>query len=689
MFKKILTLLVLPLGLFILNILVVYPLFKGGYTSQMGSIETAFIADAKFIYEHFPHLSWNPLWYLGFPFHLSYTPFLPYLLAFLHYLVPSLSFTDFYRIIIGLFYALTPVTLYFFVRYLTKKTLVAFISALAFSILPSFVYVIESVRGIGEQFGFLPWRLVVFAIFGEGPHTVSLAFIPLAALAFLYALKNPSLKTNILAAILAALVGLINWIGLVSLVVIFMVILISELILGEAKKKFKNALLIFLITYGLLAFWFNFSFLKSSLGFGYGGQGEPEIFANFIRFWPIFPFLISLAVVGILSVFGKKEKLQALCISSLWFLAFGFVIFAWYYLGRAFLPQGPRYLPELEIGFCLLLGLAISYIVRKIPPVLAFIFVLLVLFLMGYFSRGIFQNSQPLLAKNPDIENTYEYKIAKWLSENTHGERVYLTGSGAFWLNTFTDVPQVRGAADSASTHPWWAHANYQINTSENAPKGQEGYLSTLWLRALNVSYIVVNYAHSQDAFRDYRNPEKFEGILEKVYDNNQGDIVYKVPLKNPSLSQVVDKNGLETLKKPYNAVDLSKVEAYVDWIDEKAKKVEWQWLNNQEAKIRANVGENELVSVQITYDKGWRAYQNGRRLKIKKDVLGNLVVEPRKLGEQEIYLKHKKTWDIWLGYLITILTFGLILRYKRKPEKKIISSKKTKDTEEEEDRNA
>lgn len=681
----------IPLGLLILNILVVYPLFKGGYTAQMGSIETAFLADAKFIYEHFPKLSWNPLWYLGFPFHLVYTPFLPYLLAFVHYLNPNLDFSTIYRFVSGLFYVLTPVTLYFFIKCLTKKTLPAVFAALAFSLLPSFVYLIESVRGIGEQFNFLPWRLLVLSVYGEGPHTVSLAFIPLAGLSFLSALKKPSFRANLLTALTVALVGLINWIGLVALVIILTVILVSELILGEAKRKFKNAVLICLISYGLLAFWFNFSFLKASLGFGYAGQGEPEILANFVRFWPVWPFLLSLAVVGILGAFGNKPQLQSLCIFLLWFLIFGFVIFAWYYLGKAFLPQGPRYLVELEIGFCLLLGLAISHIYRKIPRFFSPVFLIFALALMGYFSKGIFKNAWSILSKNPNIEKTYEYQIAKWLSENTKGERVYLTGSGAFWLNTFSNTPQVRGAADPASTHPWWAHATYQINTSENAPKGKEGYLATLWLRALNVSYIVINYPHSQDAYRDYRNPEKFEGILEKIYDDQKGNIVYKVPLKNPSLAQVVDKSKFEALKKPYNAVDLLSIEAYIDWVDEKAKEADWQWLNNQEGKIRANVEENELISVQITYDKGWKAFANNQKLKTKKDVLGNLVIEPKKLGEQEIYLKHGKTWDIWLGYLITISTLGLIIHNRKKLKSQAIPSFsiKEKASEAEEDKNA
>ena len=42
----------------------------------MASIEGAFIGLARYIRDHFPHLTWMPLWYGGIPFPDSYPPLL-------------------------------------------------------------------------------------------------------------------------------------------------------------------------------------------------------------------------------------------------------------------------------------------------------------------------------------------------------------------------------------------------------------------------------------------------------------------------------------------------------------------------------------------------------------------------------------------------------------------------------------
>ncbi|TET95319.1 MAG: hypothetical protein E3J29_07050 [Dehalococcoidia bacterium] len=83
--------LAVSLGLALLNAVVVLPLFAGEYTQYMGSIEAARLSEARFINENWPYVGWNPLWYLGAPFHLFYTPLRPYLAAALAKLPLGLS----------------------------------------------------------------------------------------------------------------------------------------------------------------------------------------------------------------------------------------------------------------------------------------------------------------------------------------------------------------------------------------------------------------------------------------------------------------------------------------------------------------------------------------------------------------------------------------------------------------------
>jgi uncharacterized membrane protein YfhO len=48
---------------------------------------------------------------------------------------------------------------------------------------------------------------------------------------------------------------------------------------------------------------------------------------------------------------------------------------------------------------------------------------------------------------------------------------------------------------------------------------------------------------------------------------------------------------------------------------------------------------EGEVVSTQISYDRGWHATANGKRVKIRRDGLGLMVIEPDAAGPSQIDL--------------------------------------------------
>src|SRR5207253_42929 len=79
-----------------------------------GSIEAAYITDARFIVDHFPDLSWNPFWYLGFPFEWFYTPLLPALVALLGKVIGDVPAA--YRVVAASGLALGPAALYLAAR---------------------------------------------------------------------------------------------------------------------------------------------------------------------------------------------------------------------------------------------------------------------------------------------------------------------------------------------------------------------------------------------------------------------------------------------------------------------------------------------------------------------------------------------------------------------------------------------
>src|ERR1700757_4455735 len=63
---------------FLFAAVLIRPYFKVKYTDKWASIESTFIADARFLVAHWPHPQWQPLWYAGTRFDYIYPPMLRY-----------------------------------------------------------------------------------------------------------------------------------------------------------------------------------------------------------------------------------------------------------------------------------------------------------------------------------------------------------------------------------------------------------------------------------------------------------------------------------------------------------------------------------------------------------------------------------------------------------------------------------
>jgi len=279
--------------------------------------------------------------------------------------------------------------------------------------------------------------------------------------------------------------------------------------------------------------------------------------------------------------------------------------------------------------------------------------------------------TESLEATGRKLEDTAEFKVAKWLQDNTpDGTRVVAPGNYGFFLNYFVNVPQLRGALYQSSTHEWPDHIYYQLTN------GKDAQISAAWLKIGNISNLVYTTGASAEVYKDYKVPaEKFDSILRRAEEKN-GDIYYQVPLKNPVLAKLVDLAPLENLKKPFNAIDEEPIFSYLSWIEEKSdSKLELQKIANNKYKISGNVEQGEGILVQITHDAGWDTQckapaegeaRQGRqsakcKVKIKKDPLGFILLEPKTAGEQEILLQHGFSLQVWFGWLVTAATIGIL----------------------------
>lgn len=661
-------------GLVILPVLIaysvywqIYPLFGGEFTQQLGSIEVSYISMGSFLSRFYPHLSWQPLWYFGYPFYLLYTPFLPFLEWGAHVFL-GFSESHAYRFFTAAAYVLVPVTLYFLIFTITKDKLAGLLTALFYATVPShlgyfFPVITEDKLGVLLE----PRRFAILVRWGEGPHTVALLFAPLAALFFYFYIERGRFRDQILGSLFSALVALTNAVALWGVGTLFFAILVEAYAKGAVKVKTIGERLIRfgLLIAGLSAFWYHPAFVGE---FFSEGSGTVNVWLSFFP-WNILGLIILLALY-ILILRGFLKKTRLVITSLTWFLLMFIFVYIYYASGEdrlELVPQVLRLNTEADMALAMLVGslyaLGANYLGKKglvfrFGGLFVGVVVVTALFYRNFeLAKVLPQFTVPLEATGKSLADTPEYRVAKKLESLAGaGERVFAPGNYSFFLNYFTNVAQVRGGLFQSSIDPWPDHIYYQV------ANGESSEISLALLKIANVSYLVYTSGASGEPFKDYKvSSEKFDRVLKRV-EEEKGDIYYEVPLVDSSLAKVVDKK-LMSIQTPRNAIDEKPLYLYTDLIEENPGKAKLSLIDNRTYKIEADTSADELILVQMSYHKGWKAYDNeGRRLTIFSDPLGFLVIDPLRTGEIKITLRHDTIMSQYLGYVVSMVTFALLL---------------------------
>ncbi|MFZ5392035.1 MAG: hypothetical protein ACOZAR_02460 [Patescibacteria group bacterium] len=665
--------------LLVISGLLVYPLLLPGYSRFIENIEGAHLVNARYILEHFG-ASWNNLWYFGFPVHLTYPPFVPYLIALVSYLF-KLDVSYSYRLIVAFFVWLTPLSIYLFTYYLNNKKTTAFLAALMYILLPSVAYLfIPQIAGGPSIAGYPPYHWIVFSQFGEGPHLVSLFFAPLAVLFFIKSFRSPDIKNYILAAIFIALTGLSNLFGAYALIVIIVLVVLGKFAIYTFNFNYRRLFFIGLFAYGLTAFSYDFNFVQSILQSSYI---HPE---NSIHLPPMLVvFLVVLFGILPLALF-LRHKMMGSDNSFRWFLigAWTFIFLAvgavYYHTGFSLFSQPNRYLVEGQMGFVILLAMfltrLLSHILTQYSGVKKYtlytitkiaIFVLILVISYGYISRPYF------IAQPNQMNHSSEYEIATWLNKNidlSTGDRVYLTGTPAFWLNVFSDVPQIRGGADNAQPNPWWADASYQIN------KGEDPQLLKSWLKILNIKYILVNYPESGTHYVDYENYERFADfdLVTKFADG--GFKLFNSPGYSPSLFNIIDPSSNPFYGRIDSKSNSEAINAFAKMIpDQKDDRLSYQIIDSDKYQVKfSNLKTNEKIIFKMNFDDRLQAVdQDGKTVKIESIGPNFVAITPNNLENSTITFTYGSNNSFMLGAGITIVTIVLLLWLLKTRQKKLI----------------
>jgi hypothetical protein len=249
-------------------------------------------------------------------------------------------------------------------------------------------------------------------------------------------------------------------------------------------------------------------------------------------------------------------------------------------------------------------------------------------------------------------ESTGEYRAARWIAAQNPGGRVLASGGLRFRLNSWFDLPQVGGAFESGVRNRHPVHFAYQIRTGLGSRPDREAADAILQMKALGVEYVVIHGPQSDEHYRDYTNPAKFEGVLPKVHA--EGDTwIYRVPFR-----------GIAHLVRPEEQPEgahRDRLHSYVAALDDTARpRLDARWRSPSQLEVTGPVPDGYQVAAAVTWDSGWEAKQDGTALEVTANKLGFLVASPRPSANSTIFFEYRGTPEqraaavlslaVWIG---------------------------------------
>ena len=210
---------------------------------------------------------------------------------------------------------------------------------------------------------------------------------------------------------------------------------------------------------------------------------------------------------------------------------FGITALGRYWFRLSLVPQPERYHLEMDMAFWVALAFLAWPWVARIPRRAAWgvgiAAALACVPVVMHQRRAAREWGKPI-----DIRTTIEYKTAKWLEANMPGQRVFAPGTIGFWLNAFSDTPELAGGFDNGIVNPMLPHVIYQEYAGDKQQVGID------LLKAYGCDAVIGGGKESAEFYHPYAHAEKFLGLTELWRE--RGDVIYDVPRRSRSLAHVM-----------------------------------------------------------------------------------------------------------------------------------------------------
>ena len=633
-------------SLVVLNLLVVAPFLTMDFSSQPWNNDYTYIGMSRMFRDR--PWSWNSLQYGGAPFRYLYPPLFHIIVS----LLPVGSLGRAYHLVSGAGYALGPAAFYIAALQLFRSRRLAAALALVESCSPTVLYyVLPAFSGFAGSYRHGPWNFVALIASNESAHTLSLALV-------LLVLAAAWRDRWTVASLGAAAVFLLNWAGIIGLLMVLAAVGVArsrELGFGQAVLR---VLCVAGIGYGLAAFWISPDCIYTTklLDRVVLRHIQPSTPWNRVT-WMV---LAGAAVVIAVSLWPRIKPAAAFALALL--AISGAVVISYSTTGNYLLPLPHRYIQEFNVGLVLATGCLAAAAWQWWRPLGVLVLALSALpaipFLTGAWTVG---------QRSLDPRTTSAFQVADWLAHNAGSSRVLVAGELEGALNIWANIPQVSGSAQGVSNYLIPA-AHRQITLGCGEPQSA-AHIAELWLRALDVRYLVVQGPASAEHFHWIVQPERF-AAWPVAWTNGAGDTIYRLPPPDGQQAVVVDLAQMQRLPRLRATDDAQFLEAYVAWARGK-REAHIRWLSPDRAELRAATGANEAVLIKVNHDAGWMSSQGA----IGQDPIGFLLVKGVSRGP--VSLRFGASWSAWLGRAITAATI-LLLLFSLPPLKSLVGQAST-----------
>lgn len=608
------------------------------------------------------HATWWPYWDGGMPFEFTYAPLVPAMVA-AWAAIRGIPHTIAFNAITAALYCLAPVTLFAMAWILSRSPGYSFLAALLYSLTSPSQLLVPDEASI-KSFWFAR-RLYLVGWWDDTPHLAALTLLPLIVLFLWLSLRHRRLIHYSVAAILIGLAALASAFGPV-LAIIAVLCVVAVHPRRDYARNFALTISIGAFGYALAAAFLPPS-LVAAMRSSSEGLTEPPT-------WTVGSLTaLALLVLGWIVLWRCLDRWNAgvwLRFLALFACVMSAVPILAIHLHRRFLPQPGRYQLEMEMALSLLLIFGAKPWLERAPTSVrrAVLFLILALAAEQIVSHRDY--AKKLLYRG-DPAQSIEYRAALWTAQNLPGVRVMMPGTLAQWANAFTEIEQYSGGSWSVARNSMQLRGLAAIfNGGDTAEK--DARVSLAWLKAFGVGAVGVSGPGSQEFWKPYAHPSKFEGVLPAIW-RDSGVTFYRIPQRSSSFAHAVTETAL-VRTAPSSPSDVDSIESYVAALDDPALPLcDFQWEGRNRIHIRGVFTPGQALSIQVSHHPGWRATSSGRRVPIHRDGLGLMWLQPPCSGPCEIQLDYDGGWELrlcrWLSNLAlaSLLAVPLWLRLRRR----------------------